>query len=91
MEGTTYRAANEADAFQTEEVTMSTIPATTYDEACDHAEAQYTATGGLVAGGDYMVRFDDGEVRLVELRIVATECRITPEGRILTGIARPKR
>ena len=55
------------------------VPTISYTEACKHAEANHKATGGLVAGGDYLVKFDDGSVRLVELRIGAS------------GIARPKR
>ena len=58
---------------------MSNPNATTYSEACDHAEAQYQATNGLVCGGGYMVRFDDGTVAEVELRINES------------GIARPAR
>ena len=56
----------------------STTLACSYDEACDHAEAQYEATNGLVAGGTYMVRFSDGAVAEVELRISSK-----------SGIARP--
>lgn len=56
---------------------MSTIPntiyepiaATTYHEACDHAEVQAKATNGLVRGGTYMVRFPNGDVGEVELRV----------------------
>ena len=61
------------------ELTMSTIPSTTYGEACAHAQAQYEATNGLVRGGTYMVRFDDELVAEVELRINES------------GIARPVR
>lgn len=63
------------------ELTMSTttIPTTTYGEACDHAEAQAKATNGLVRGGTYMVRFDDDTVAEVELRVGES------------GIARPVR
>ena len=42
---------------------------TTYIEACEHAEANHQATNGLVTGGDYMIRFDNGTVAEVKLRI----------------------
>lgn len=60
-------------------MTSSTIPTTSYGEACAHAEAQHRATNGLVAGGAYMVRFDDDTVAEVELRIGES------------GVARPAR
>ena len=63
----------------TKEVTMDTIPTTTYEEACAHAQAQHEATNGFIAGGTYMVRFDSGIVAEVDLRVGAS------------GIARPVR
>jgi hypothetical protein len=76
MEAATTHPANAGE--RKVPMTSTTIPTTSYGEACDHAEAQYLATNGLVAGGGYMVRFDDGTVAEVELRIV-------------DGIARPLR
>lgn len=50
-------------------MSTTTIPTTTYGEACAHVEAQHKATNGLVAGGTYMVRFDSGDIAEVELRV----------------------
>ena len=47
----------------------STIQACTYNEACDHVAAQFEATNGFIAGGTFMVRFDDGNVAEIDLRM----------------------
>jgi hypothetical protein len=54
-----------------------TIGSCSYAEACAHAEDNYRRTNGMITGGGYMVRMDDGEVIHVELRITES------------GIARP--
>ena len=42
----------------------------TYAEACDHAEANYNQTNGLVTGGGYHVDFGgDMGVRLAHIRV----------------------
>ena len=57
------------------EVTMSVSNITVagssvkFAEACEHAQLNYRNTNGLVAGGDYMVKFSDGTVREVQLRV----------------------
>jgi UDP-N-acetylenolpyruvoylglucosamine reductase len=40
-----------------------------YVEACEHATENWRRTNGMVIGGGYNVRFDDGSVRLVDIRI----------------------
>lgn len=40
-----------------------------YEEACEHATANWQRTNGMVIGGGYNVRFSDGSVRLVDIRI----------------------
>jgi hypothetical protein len=49
-------------------VTM-TSTACTYNEACAHVAAQFEATNGFIAGGSFMVRFDDGNVAEIALRM----------------------
>lgn len=53
------------------------MPTTTYIEAAQHCQRLHESTNGLVVGGTYRVRFDDGTVREIELSITST------------GVARP--
>jgi len=43
--------------------------AISYDEACDHAEMNWRNTNGIVGGGTYYVRFENGDVQEIDLRI----------------------
>lgn len=45
------------------------VPSITYAEACEHAEANWSATDGMVAGGGYYVAFEGVGVRLAHIRV----------------------
>jgi len=47
---------------------MNLIPTTTYDEACDNAQANFERTNGAVVGGTYIVKMW-GMTKVVELRV----------------------
>jgi hypothetical protein len=49
--------------------THMSVPSITYAEACSHAEANWAATDGMVAGGGYYVDFEDVGVRLAHIRV----------------------
>lgn len=54
-----------------------TMEATTYAEACAHAEANCRRTNGMIRGGGYWIESEDGDIYHVDLRVGAN------------GIARP--
>jgi hypothetical protein len=54
---------------QAREAVPMTSTACTYNEACAHVSAQFEATNGFIAGGTFMVRFDDGNVAEIDLRM----------------------
>lgn len=56
---------------------LATPDATTYAEACEWVERQHAATGGLVTGGSFMIRFDSGYVAEVALAIVEVAPGVT--------------
>jgi hypothetical protein len=49
-----------------EAVPMTSI---TFNEACDHVAMNFEATKGLIAGGTYMVRLEDGNIAEIDFRM----------------------